>query len=791
MVNKAAMSEIDICQNYITPAVERAGWSKLTQIRREVSLTPGPIRVRGTLAVRSTKHKKQADYVLFHRDNFPLAVIEAKKNSLSVGHGMQQALGYAEMLDVPFVFSSNGDGFLFHDKTGTSVSVERKLTLDQFPSPDELWEKYRQWKGLTPKAEQIVQQSYHDGDTKKSPRYYQRAAIQRVVEAVAADQKRMLLVMATGTGKTYTAFQTIWRLRQSGAVDRVLFLVDRSALAKQTATNDFAPLNVGEDTIVTRVTDRNFDPSYGVYIALYQAVTGSEEEMNVYKELSPDFFDLIIIDECHRGSARADSAWREVLDYFSSAIHLGLTATPKETKDVSTQSYFGEPLYTYSLKQGIQDGFLAPYKVVRIDLDKDLLGWRPTSGQLDDTGEIIEDRVYNQKDMDKSLVLDRRTECVAEQIVTYMKATDKFGKTIVFCQDIDHATRTRHALANEVERQFPDQADKTDKFVVRITGDSPMAQYHVDSFTHPEKRYPVIATTSKLLSTGIDSQTVKLIVLDQTINSMTEFKQTIGRGTRINEDYGKRWFTIMDFRKATELFADPAFDGEPVVVYDASLSDGPVSPETLEDPDVSAGLLDDIVGGSRPKYYVSGEPVEVLSKREQYLDASGKLITESMTDYTKKTVRSEYASLDVFLKRWTSAEKKAAIVEELEEQGVFLEELRDKVGPNGKDLDVFDLIVHVVYGQPPLTRRERADNVKKRDVFSQYGDGARAVLDALIDKYADEGIAPVENPKILQLAPFTELGTPVQLIRAFGGKDEYNRAVRELEDALYNDDSVA
>jgi type I restriction enzyme R subunit len=520
-------------------------------------------------------------------------------------------------------------------------------------------------------------------------------------------------------------------------------------------------------------------------------VTGSEEEMDAFKDVSPDFFDLVVVDECHRGSAKENSSWRRVLDYFDSAIHLGLTATPKETKDVSTQSYFGEPAYTYSLRQGIEDGFLAPYKVVRIDLDKDLLGWRPTDGQTDDSGEVIEDRVYNQKDMDKSLVLEKRTECVAEQIVTYMQGTDPYGKAIVFCVDIDHAERTRQAIANEVATQMPEEAGNTDQYVVRITGDSPHAMYHLDDFTHPAKKYPVIATTSKLLSTGVDSQTVKLIVLDQSINSMTEFKQTIGRGTRLNIEHGKRWFTIMDFRKATNNFADPEFDGDPIVVYEPSSGESPLSDESEMTEEEAAQLLDDDVGEGTQKYYLSGEDVEVLSRREQYLDSQGKLVTESITEYTRDAVKDDYATLDDFLRRWNSSERKAAVLDEMKEHHIDLESLREKVGPEGKDLDVFDLILHVVYDQPPLTRQERANNVKKRDVFTRYGDKARAVLERLVEKYADEGIEPIEDPKVLNLAPFNELGTPMELMKAFGGKDEYSEAVRELEKAIYDSDNVA
>lgn len=771
-MNKVAMTETEICQNFITPAIEKAGWDKQTQIRREFSFTAGRVMVRGKMAVRGKC--RRADYLLFFQPHLPLAVVEAKDNSQPVGGGMQQALAYAETLDVPFVFSSNGDAFLFHDRTGRTSPVERQITLDEFPTPAELWDRYRKWKGLTESAEKLARQPYFEDPIGKEPRYYQRIAIQRAIEAIAQGQRRVLLAMATGTGKTYTVFQIIWRLWKANRVKRVLYLVDRNILADQTITNDFKPFG----SVMTKVRDRNMDPSYEVYLALYQAVSGTEEEKNVYKQFSPDFFDLVVIDECHRGSAREDSAWREILDYFEPAIQLGLTATPKETKDVSTLTYFGKPVYSYSLRQGIDDGFLAPYKVVRIDLDKDLQGWRPTEGMKDDLGQEIEDRVYNQRDMDRVLVLNERTKRVAEKISAYLMGTDSYGKTIVFCEDIDHAERMRSALTNEIARRMPEEAGNLSKFVVRITGDSDEGKRALDDFIHPERRYPVIATTSKLLTTGVDVKTCKVIALDQRIESMIEFKQIVGRGTRIHEEAGKFWFTIIDFKKATELFADKDWDGDPVVIYEPRSGETPVPP----DGDDGDEIIVDPPPGGRTKYVVSGVQVAVVAERVQYYGRDGKLITESLTDYTKEKVQERYATLDDFLRRWSEAERKWAVMEELREQGVLFEELREKVG---KDLDAFDLICHVVYDRPPLTRRERVNNVKKRDVFTKYGEQARAVLDALLQKYADEGLAAVEDLGVLRVQPFSNLGTPVELVSYFGGKDGYIAAVRDLEAALY------
>ncbi|MBA6117964.1 MULTISPECIES: EcoAI/FtnUII family type I restriction enzme subunit R [Pseudomonas putida group] len=789
-MDKNSLTERDICSKYITPAITAAGWDLHKQVREEVSFTKGRIIVRGKLHSRG--ESRRADYILYHQANLPLAVIEAKDNKHALGAGMQQALGYAEALDVPFVFSSNGDGFLFHDRSGTGAQKETELSLRQFPSPGELWQRYCQWKGLSGESQQKAEAPYYDDGSGRIPRYYQMNAVNRTVEAVARGQDRILLVMATGTGKTYTAFQIIWRLWKSGQKKRILFLADRNILVDQTKNNDFKPFGQA----MTKIAKRQIEKSYEIYLSLYQAVTGNEEEKNVYKQFSRDFFDLVVIDECHRGSASEDSAWREILDYFSGATHIGLTATPKETKEVSSITYFGEPVYSYTLKQGIEDGFLAPYKVVRIDFDKDLQGWRPPKGTRDKNGELIEDRVYDLKDMDRDLVIEARTQLVARKVTEYLTATDPYQKTIIFCDDIDHAERMRQALVN----LNPKRVEENRKYVMRITGDDKEGKAELDNFIDPESRYPVIATTSKLMTTGVDAQTCKLVVLDQHIKSMTEFKQIIGRGTRINEDYGKYWFTIMDFKKATELFADPAFDGEPVVIYNPEGDTSPVPPEDTEGEegdviDGGAGATegdettsggDDDDGKKRVKYVINNVAVHVIAERVQYYGPDGKLITESLRDYTRTCVKKQFASLDDFLRRWSDAEQKKAIIDELASQGVMWEALAEEVeAKRGQPLDPFDLVCHIAFDQPPLTRKDRAEQVKKRNYFAKYSGAARQVLEALLDKYADTGVEHIEDIKILQLAPFSQIGAPIELVKAFGGKPGYQQAIQELERQLY------
>lgn len=813
-MNKKDLSERDICSKYIGPAVKRAGWDGMLQIREEVAFTKGRIIVRGKLVSRGKA--KRADYILYYKPNIPIAIIEAKDNNHSVGDGMQQALDYAATLNIPFVFSSNGDGFVFHDRTGISSEKEANLTLDQFPSPNELWGKYRTWKGLTPDEEEIVLQDYYDDSSGKAPRYYQVNAVNAAIEAIAKGQDRVLLVMATGTGKTYTAFQIIWRLWKAGRKKRILFLADRNVLVDQTMVNDFRPfgaamakLSTGAKTIeredgsevdLTLALDkkRRIDTAYEVYLGLYQAITGPEERQKLFREFSPGFFDLIVIDECHRGSAAEDSAWREILDYFSSATQIGLTATPKETEYVSNIHYFGKPVYTYSLKQGIQDGFLAPYKVIKVHIDVDVEGYRPERGETDRYGNEIEDRIYNTKDFDRTLVIDDRTKLVAKKVSDFLKESgDRFQKTIVFCVDEEHAARMRRALINENK----DLCDKNQRYVMRITGSDAEGQAQLGNFIDPEAKYPVLVTTSRLLSTGVDAQTCRLIVLDRAVGSMTEFKQIVGRGTRVHEDTKKFYFTLIDFRGATSHFADPDFDGEPVQIYEPGENDPisppddvpptgddeqPIPPTPGDDEVIIDGEPPDISirpGEDRPrKLYVDGVGATVLAERVEYLDENGKLITESLRDFTKKALKKRFASLDDFLKQWKSAERKQAIVEELENEGLSLEPLSDEVG---KDLDPFDLICHVVFDQPALTRRERADNVRKRDVFTKYGPQARAVLEALLQKYQDQGVIDLGDPKILQIPPLDEMGTPFQLIKQFGTRADFLFAVNELQSAIY------
>ena len=816
-MNKKDLSERDICTKFITPAVVKAGWDVQSQIREEVFFTRGRIIVRGRLVTRGKAQR--ADYILYYKSNIPIALIEAKDNSYPVGGGMQQAIKYAATLDIPFVFSSNGDAFLFHDRTGQAHQKETELALDAFPAPAQLWDSYRRWKGLAPAQEEIVLQDYHEDSSDKEPRYYQRIAINKTIEAIAKGQDRILLVMATGTGKTYTAFQIIWRLWKAGRRKRILYLADRNVLVDQTMVNDFRPFGAAmaklstssktierEDGTEEKITiaidkkHRRIDTSYEIYLALYQAITGPEEHQKFYRELSRDFFDLIVVDECHRGSAAADSAWREILDYFSSATQIGLTATPKETEYVSNIHYFGKPVYSYSLKEGIRDGFLAPYKVIKVHLDVDIEGYRPERRETDKYGYEIEDRVYNQKDFDRELVIDERTKRVANKVTEFLKESgDRFQKTIVFCVDTEHAFLMRQALVNENQ----DLVQQSDRYVMRITGDDADGCAQVSNFIDPEAKYPVIVTTSRLLSTGVDAQTCRLIVLDREVNSMTEFKQIVGRGTRVHEDTKKYYFTLIDFRKATNHFADPEFDGEPVQIYEPGENDPvnppddvpptsdeeePIPPEPGADEEIIVDTAPpDITippggGGGPRKYYIHGDPVTIVAERIEYLDEYGKLVTETLRDYSKKSLRKRFASLNDFLTQWHGAERKEAIIEELKNEGLLLDPLSEEVG---KDLDPFDLICHVAFDQPPLTRRDRVENVRKRDVFTKYGTQARAVLEALLKKYQDEGVTALDDPRILRVAPFDAMGTPVELLTEFGGRKGFVKAVHELQSALY------
>jgi type I restriction enzyme R subunit len=793
-MDKKSLSERDICTKFITPAVEQAGWDTLTQLMEEVSFTDGRIYVRGKLTARG--NKKRADYILYYKPNIPIAIIEAKDNKHSVRAGMQQALDYARILDIPCVFSSNGDGFMFHDRTATEGNIETELGMDQFPSPQQLWEKYQKYKGITsPTAEKIASQDYFFDGSQRKPRYYQQIAVNRTVEAIAKGQNRIILVMATGTGKTYTAFQIIHRLWKSGTKKRILFLADRNALIDQTRRGDFKHFK----DKMTVVKHRQIDKSYEIYLALYQGLTGSDDEANVYKQFSPDFFDLIVIDECHRGSAKEDSSWREILTYFKNATHIGLTATPKESKETSNTEYFGDPIYTYSLKQGIDDGFLAPYRVIRVSLNVDKDGWRPEKGKVDKDGNLVEDRIYNRSDFDRNLIIDERTETVAKKITEFLKGYDRFAKTIVFCSDIDHAERMRVALAN----LNADLVAENYKYVMQITGDNDEGKRELDNFINPEEKYPVIATTSELMTTGVDAQTCKVIVLDANINSMTKFKQIIGRGTRINEEYGKLYFTILDFRNATDLFADKDFDGDPIRVKQVDeiidISGIVDEEQNGKDPIIDAETGNEIVivpplprypdltpppavNQPREKIYVNGVDVSVLISRELYFDQNGKPITGSLKDYTKSIIQENYKSLDEFLTIWKSTDRKEAIISELQAQGVMVEALYEAVN---KEVDLFDLICHVAFDQPPLTRKERANNVKKRNYFTKYGEQAQKVLEALLDKYADEGITNIENIEVLRVNPFDEIGSPLEIINQFGSKDNYLQAIKELEHELY------
>ena len=807
MDNKSSLSERDIITKYILPAIEQSGWNKQTQIREEVTFTAGRIFVKGKKTKRG--EKKRADIIIYYKPNIPVAVVEAKDNTHTVGAGMQQALEYAGTLDIPVAISSNGDGFVIQYRKncgpkgadGKSI-VSENVDLDHFPTPAELWECYKLYNNLeTKEAEETSLSSYFFDVEGRAPRYYQRIAINRTVEAIARGQNRILLVMATGTGKTYTAFQIIYRLWKAGCKKRMLYLADRSNLITQTKKGDFKHFKDKCHII----KHKKIDKSYEIYLALYQGLTNYDEETDAYKEFSPDFFDLIIVDECHRGSVDEDKAWHKILSYFSSATQIGMTATPKETKALSNIEYFGEPIYTYSLKQGIDDGFLAPYKVLRVGMNVDLEGYRPEHGKTDISGELVEDRLYNTKDFDRNIVIDERTNLVAKKIMEYLKNSDLMAKTIVFCVDIEHAERMRQALLQYAPHEI---TEKSDKYIVRITGDDPVAKGYLEDFINPEERFPVIATTSKLMSTGTDAQTCKLICLDENIGSMTEFKQIIGRGTRINEDYGKQYFTIIDFRNVTDKFADKDFDGAPVKIketqQDESLSEeiidegtgevqiDPVTGEKVQfeetysyDENFGTMKLEESSPeyGKKEKVYIAGVDVSILSERRQFLDANGKLITCSLKEYTKNGILTSYRSLDNFLQAWNDAEKKQAIIEELENQGLIFEELKDEIK---NDLDIFDLICHIAWDAPALTRKERAENVRKRNYWTKYGDKARAVLDALLDKYAQTGIEEIEDMKVLTVDPIKEIGTPAEIVNFFGGKPQYLQAIRELENEIYS-----
>lgn len=793
-IDKKSLSEQDICSKFITPAITGAGWNLMHQLREQVTFTDGQIIVRGKTVKRG--EQKRADYILYYKPNIPIAIVEAKDNNHAVGAGMQQAKAYAQALDIPFVFSSNGDGFVFYDGTGQSLELEKTIGMNEFPSPEILMEKFEAWKNWTPQQLEAITEPYYYSPNGRSPRYYQENAINRAVEAVSKGQNRILLTMATGTGKTYTAFQIMWRLWKARQKKRILFLADRNILVDDPMRRDFAPFKDKMIKIKRSKFDYTKYSAYELFFGIYQSATGTEEYQKIYKEFPADFFDLIVVDECHRGSAAEESAWREILKYFKSATQIGMTATPKETEKVSNIEYFGEPLYTYSLKQGIEDGFLAPYKVIRVTIDKDVEGYRPEIGKKDKFGNEIPDEEYNQSDFGRRLFIDERDRLIARKITEFLKLNDRYAKTIVFCMTIEHAEIMRQALVNENQ----DLVLENSKYVMRITGDSEEGKNELDNFIDPEKKYPVIVTTSKLLTTGVDAKTCKLIVLDSNINSMTEFKQIIGRGTRIDEEFKKYYFTIMDFRQATKLFADPDFDGEPVRIKEINGKDpipdgieggsggnppggGTEGPEPPEPPTGGGIIIDPEppVEGQK-KYYVNGVNVSVINETVQFYDENGKLTTESVKEYSKQNIISRFRTLDEFINSWSKADQKTAIIEELESKGVFFDELKREVG---KDLDPFDLILHIAYQKPALTRKERAQQVQKRNYFAKYGEKAKQVLEALLAKYADQGIKAIENIEVLKVPPIEQYGTPMEIVSYFGGKDQYLSAIKEMEQVIY------
>lgn len=773
------LSEEDIKLRYITPAIQHGGWS-VTDITMEtkVKLTDGKVNNKGNFVVR--EKAKYADYVLYYNHATPIAIVEAKDANHSVSHGMQQAKEYASMMDIPFAFSSNGFGFQEYDFL---TGKERSFEMDQFPTKEELYARYlsesNEGSGLTDDELNVINQPYCTGQDIFPPRYYQRNAVNRTVDAVARGEKRMLLVMATGTGKTYTAFQIVYRLLKANLIKKVLYLADRNVLVDQSIEQDFKPLASTIHKVNYQQDKGTKATAHEIYFSLYQQLIGDGGKQN-YKELfKPEFFDMVIVDECHRGSAKDDSNWREILEYFDGAIQLGMTATPKETKYQSNISYFNKPLYTYSLKQGIEDGFLAPYKVINIKTNIGD-GWRPSKGQRDIYGNIIEDRIYNNTDYDYNIIIEDRIREVAHEITNYLKHTGRMNKTIVFCADEDHAERMRVALVNENS----DMCRVNPDYVVRITGSDPYGKSKLDYFISVSSEYPVIATTSKLLSTGVDCKMVKLIVLDQNINSMTEFKQIIGRGTRIREKDGKTHFYIMDFRNITRLFTDPEWDG-PIEV-DEGYGHSNVKPYPTEDNEESPSAQEEPSKFGKPKPIVDREGcrVEIISKVVSVYASDGKLLrTESITDYTKKNINDTYASLDDFIRRWNEAERKTEITDLMRENGIDLQALKKDHGM--ADVDDFDFICHIAYGKKPLTRRERAENVKKRDIFSKYGVEAQKVLDALLDKYMNEGISQLENSKVLTLDPFRKIGSPASIAKLFGGNQQYFDAVKELEANIY------
>lgn len=767
------LTEEDIKLRFITPALQKSDWDIHSQIRCEYYYTDGKINVRENVASRGKG--KKVDYLLSYRSNMPIAIVEAKDNNVTVSHGIQQAIGYAVDLDIPFAYSSNGSGFYEHDRI---TGKEREINLDEFPTPDELWNRYKEEKNLTEEETKIITQPYYYMSAFKTPRYYQRIAINKTVEAIARGQKRILLVMATGTGKTFTAFQIIHRLYSSGAKKKILYLADRNILIDQTMQNDFKPFQ----KVMTKIENRKMDSSYEIYMSLYHQLRSNDEE--IYKQFKPDFFDLIVVDECHRSSARDDSNWHEILDYFSSATQIGMTATPKETNDISNIAYFGEPIYTYSLKDGIEDGFLAPYKVVKIGLDKDLEGYRPEKGKLDVDGYEVEDREYTVHDYDRKIVIDERTKVVAKRITEYLKATDRYARTIVFCVDTEHALRMRDALANE----NTDMMKVNPSYVVRITSNDDYGKTKLDDFIDSNTTYPVIATTSKLLSTGVDTKTVKLIVLDEEIQSMTEFKQIIGRGTRLLPNKGKEFFTIMDFRNNSEKFADPTFNGpaESIINVDGGdLEDVKLPKEYGIDkikPEIPINGAVDQEGFK--KVYIKGVDVSILNETVKYYDADGKLITESIMEYSKKNLKRLYENHNGFEQEWFRADSKKEFLEYLMSEGVMVDAVFDKVNDN--NIDIFDILSNMAYDEEAITKEARIEKVKESSLANEYNDKQINVIDELLNVYKSKNIIELENIKLLEIKNFNKFGGLVPIINLFGGKDKYLGMVSKVEKLLYS-----
>lgn len=772
MVSIKELSEEDIKIKYITPAIQKSNWDIQTQVRCEYYYTAGKMNVRENVATRGKR--KFVDYLLSYKSNLPIAIIEAKDNNVTEAHGIQQAIGYAVDLDIPFAYSSNGSKFYEHDRL---TGKERELTMEEFPTPEELWNRYVEEKELTEEQLKVITEPYYFMSAYKIPRYYQRIAINKTVEAIAKGQKRILLVMATGTGKTFTAFQIIHRLYKSGSKKKILYLADRNILIDQTMQNDFKPFQ----KVMTKVEHRNMDSSYEIYMSLYHQLRSSEAQ--IYKQFKPDFFDLIIVDECHRSSARDDSNWHEILTYFNGATQIGMTATPKETVDVSNINYFGEPIYTYSLKDGIEDGFLAPYKVIKVSLDKDLEGYRPEKGKLDEDGYEVEDKEYTVHDFDRTIVIDERTQVVAKRITEYLKATDRYSRTIVFCVDTEHALRMRNALANE----NADMMQQNPNYVVRITSNDMEGKNKLDDFIDANTVYPVIATTSKLLSTGVDTKTVKLIALDEDIQSMTEFKQIIGRGTRLYESKGKEYFTIMDFRNNSEKFADPNFNGPAEMVLDVDGGDGkePKTPKSfgIENDKPNLPISGDVDDEGFKKVYINGVDVSILNETIKYYDADGKLITESIMEYSKKNLKRMYTDYEGFEQEWLRADSKKEFVEFLLGEGVMVDALFDKVNDN---VDIFDLLSNVAFDKEVVPKEERVEKVKESEEINQYTESQKNVIDEILNVYQNKGVLELENIRLLEVKNFNKFGGLVPIVNLFGGKEKYLNMINNVKRLLYS-----